>query len=126
MSRLITITVIMIGILVLSFVGIDYAKQTKIQFDSLIDAALVQCENEDIQALAESEKKMSAFYQSRHSFLSFFVRHDELEKIDTDLVNLLSFVKLGSFDNIQISLEQIRFMIDHIYSKELPKTENLF
>ncbi|MFZ2538597.1 MAG: DUF4363 family protein [Oscillospiraceae bacterium] len=126
MTRLITITAIMIAMLALSISGIYYAKETKTQFDELIDIALVQCKNKDTQTLAESTKKMSALYQSRHGFLSFFVRHDELEKIDIDLVSLLGYVKIGSFDSIQICLEQIRFMINHIYSKELPNIENLF
>lgn len=126
MTRLITITGIILAILGLSICGIYYAKETKIQLNKLIDIALVQCENEDLQGLEESAKKMSAFFESRHCFLSFFVRHDEIEKIDTDLVSLLSYTKLSAFESVQICLNQIQFMIDHIYYKELPNIENLF
>lgn len=126
MTRLITTIGIIITIIALCICGVFYTKNTKVQFIELIDTAIEQCENNDINGLKESTKKMSAFFESRHSFLSFFIRHDEIEKIETDIINLSGYTNISSFHNAQISLNHLKFMINHIYKNEIPNMENLF
>ena len=126
MTRLIT-TLCMVGIMIsLSIWGIYYAKDTQIQLDTLIDMALAQCVNEDSANLHQSVEKMSAFFTSRHSNLSFFVKHDEVDKINTNLLSLSTYAKADSFENAYSCLLHIRYTMDHIYNKELPTLDTLF
>lgn len=126
MSRLVIVAVIITLILALSLSGVYYAKDTKVQLFELADVAIEQCKEEDAAELISSAKKMSAFFESRHGFLSFFVRHDEIEKMEADLVSLVSYSQLKSFDNAYFCLNHIRYTINHIYNRELPNWDNLF
>lgn len=126
MSRLITISVIIVLILGLSFTGISYAHDTKRDFEEMISAAQEFCAAEDRQALSASARSMQSSWEEREGFLSFYVRHDEIEKMATYLVGLEAYAKTGSFDSAAVTLYQMAFLVNHIYHRELPNLDNLF
>lgn len=126
MPRLITIISIMAFIILLSIGGILYAKDTKANFDNMIDTAIVQCREENSSELLKTAKKLSAFYESRHGFLCFYVRHDDIERVDSDLVSLLCYAEIGLYDNAQLCLNNLKMIVKRIYESELPNSANLF
>lgn len=126
MSRLITITVIIVLIVSLSVAGIFFAKDTKQIFFYHCNNAIDSCNAQNSDKLLESAKKMSALFESRHGFLSFFVRHDEIEKLETLIISLLSYAKTSSYESAVNCIYQIEFLTNHIYVREIPNLDNLF
>lgn len=126
MSRLITISIIVILIIALSISGIFFAKNTKEKFYYHCNSAVESCNTQNSDRLLESAKKMSALFESRHGFLSFFVRHDEIERLETLIISLLSYAKTSSYESAVNCIYQIEFLINHIYVREIPNLDNLF
>lgn len=126
MPRLVTIISILISIILLSLIGIFYAGETMDTLNTYIEQATYQSTSQNKEELEETAKKMSDFFQSRHDFLSFYVKHNDIEEISSAIVNLYGYAKLSSFDSAQLCLAQIKLLIERIYSKELPNLENLF
>lgn len=126
MSRLVTICTIILLIVALSITGIFYARDVKTDFDVMIQEALDACEKEDQQALLAKAGEMFDHWENREGFLSFYVRHDEIEKMSTHLVSLQGYAEQEAYDSAHLSLRQMEFMVDHIYNRELPNMDNLF
>ncbi len=126
MSRLITISVIVALILALSITGIFYVKDVKADFDRMIAESHGFCENEEQTELLNEARKMSDLWRQKEGFLSFYVRHDEIEKVSTYLVNLESLGENKDFKEALVTLDELTFMMEHIYSREIPNLNNIF
>lgn len=126
MSRLITISIITALIIALSISGIVFAKNTREKFYDYCETAIEACNREDSDLLLKTAKKMSDLFENRHGFLSFYVRHDEIEKLETLVIGLLSYADTQSYKSAVHCIYQIQFSANHIYVKEIPNLDNLF
>lgn len=125
MARTITIALIIALILALSLFSILYAKNTKDEIKKLTSEALSACESRDLLLLEEKIKSLSDLFEERQGFLSFYVRHDEIEKMESSLVSLRSYAKTGSFEAVNALLYQIEYLAFHIYQRELLNVDQL-
>lgn len=126
MKRLVTIGVILAGILGLSLWGLRYARGLRDEFAAGTLRGQEACRREDAAALAEEMDTLQGIWEEREGFLSFYVSHEELERLETGLVSLSAYTASGSFRKAYAVLEQLRFQADHIYQRELPTWDNLF
>lgn len=124
MKRMCVILFILAFILCVAAGGVFYAKYTCEQMVAMTEEAEQLSEERDVEALLSQAKKMSAFLESRHLILSLYVRHDELEKLTTHLLDLYAQAEAGDAE-VHTVLVQIAFMARHIYERELPNLDNL-
>lgn len=119
---------LMLGILalllLLAVAGVLFAADTRDTLFQMSAEAAALIEQDDADALYRQAQKMSAFVEGRQSILSLYVRHDELEKLQTQLVSLEAQAKSGDTD-VSIILAQIEYLANHIYERELPGIDNL-
>lgn len=125
MQRLITISVILLLIIALALGGIWFAGGVRDEFALLIGQAEVCCDGEDAGGLLRIAEEMDALWEKRVLVLSCYARHDELEKMATHITTLRGCALTGSFETARITLEQMRFITEHIHQRELPNLNNL-
>lgn len=125
MPRLITISVILVLILALALGGIWFADRVRDEFVDLIDRAKESCALEDTETLLRVAEEMETLWERRQMVLSFYSRHDELEKMATHITTLRGCAITQAFDNARITLEQIDFLAEHIHYREIPNLNNL-
>lgn len=125
MPRLITISVILILILALALGGIWFADRVRDEFVTLIDQAKKSCTLKDAAALLRLTDEMEVLWERRQVVLSFYSRHDELEKMATHITTLRGCAITQAFDNARITLEQMDFLAEHIHYREIPNLNNL-
>ena len=125
MKRLVAVFILLTVLIVLSFGGKAFVKETRDELIELADKAKEAALSNDAKELLKYAEKMSAFFEDRHSVLSLYVRHDELEKLSAQLLSLLKQAELEDMD-IGLTLAQIVFTADHIYERELFSIDNLF
>ena len=78
---------------------------------------------EEISNRAES---LTDEWAKKSSFLAFYIEHDELEKVDTSIVTLKEYLKIGKYEEAIPELKKCEFLLNHIKEKETLKTINLF
>lgn len=125
MGRIVTTGSILLLILALSLNGIWYAAQTREEMNAKIAEAEEWSRRQDQAELLRLVDALELLWKERESFLSFYVRHDEIEKMNTSLVNLRTYAEESAFDSVIVILEQMEFMTGHIYERELPNLDNL-
>lgn len=125
MGRIITIAVILLLILAVSLLGVWYAKDTHVLMEEKITLATKACRENDLVSLSAITSELKELWEQRERLLSFYVRHDEIEKINMDLVNLSGCIETGSVDSALLTLRQIEFLSAHFYELELPNWDNI-
>lgn len=65
-------------------------------------------------------------WEARHDKLAYFIEHDELEKVETDLTSLKSFIETNSYSEATSELDKSVFVLQHIEDKYAFNLENVF
>lgn len=125
MSRAITVASIMVLILAMSFGGIWYSHEVREEFRSLIAEAHSLAADGDSEGLGRHTEQMRARWEEREAILSFYVRHDLLEQMTQYLINLKGYAATETLASAQVTLEQMQFLAEHIYERELPNWNNV-
>lgn len=88
----------------------------------------------DLRPLVEEEKyeeanqkinEMDEYWKKSEDIVSFFVEHDELEKVMTEYTSLKTYCKLEQEEAFE-ALDKMAFIIKHIEEKDDLKLKNIF
>lgn len=126
MDRLIIISTILIGVIIMSIASLFHLKDTSELFSELILKAEESCISGDVEGLEQYTKAMSNLIEERHSLLSLYISHEEIEKIENDIIVLESYVTLGAYEGALACLKQLYFTTNHLYERELLNLDNIF
>ena len=117
-KELIIIIVVIILIVGLDIITNKYTKETlqilfgdlKILREYILD--------EDKQKAEEQMKKVKQNWEERYKILAFYIEHDELEKVETEMVKLEADIEVEEFKHCISELETTIFILEHIQEKE--------
>ena len=107
---LIIIALIAIG----NFFSRDYTKKSG---EEILDS-LQQIK----QAVEEKEK----IWKNKQDKLAYFIEHNELEKIDTNLVLLKSYIETEEHNETIREINELAFLVKHIEEKYAFNLKNIF
>lgn len=99
---------------------------------SELSSGLMSLRGELIQENRENEKirdKAESIYQQwqqRHDKLAYFIEHDELEKVETELIAIKSFVETEDYEESISELDKGVFILKHIEDKYAFNLQNVF
>lgn len=79
--------------------------------------------NENIKDKKEEIKKE---WENRHDKFAYFIEHDELEKVETDLTALNSFIETKEYAEAISELDKCVFVLKHIEDKYAFNLQNVF
>lgn len=63
-------------------------------------------------------KKIEEKWKERYKILAFYIEHDELEKVDTELTGLKADISIDEYKNCISQLDKAIFILEHIQEKE--------
>ena len=122
--------IISVILVILIFIG-DFITQkyTKDTVSSLIDEfgklkqSLINASKEDCEIeVNEIEQK----WDKAHDKLAYYIEHDELEKVETNLTSCKSLAETENYDLAISELEKTVFVLNHITDKYAFNLENIF
>ena len=83
-------------------------------------------ENVDINNLENEIDNLKEEWEKRHEKLAFYIEHDELEKVETNLTGLKGEIEGGEYGEVMSRLEQSVFLLEHIEDKYKFNLQNIF
>ena len=81
---------------------------------------------EDKDQMDEELKKLDENWNKMHDKLAYYIEHDELEKVDTAIVQVKSFVENEEIPSAIAELETGKFVLEHIERKYKFNLQNIF
>ena len=85
--------------------------------------------NEDNMKEIDLKNKIDEVWEEwelRHDKLAYFIEHNELEKVETNLTALKSFADTDEFSNSINELDKSIFLLNHIQDKYAFNLQNIF
>lgn len=65
-------------------------------------------------------------WENKNEKLSFYIEHDELEKVETELYSLNANVDTKDYEQAIEKVEKCKFILKHIENKEQLRLKNIF
>lgn len=83
-------------------------------------------ENIDNAKIKEKANNIFNEWTQRYDKLAYYIEHDELEKVETNLTSLKSCIETNSFSEAVDELDKCTFVIKHIKDKYMFNLQNIF
>ena len=99
---------------------------SKIREDLLEDGILKNAEKIDNEKLKTDIEEIHNRWTDRNERLSYYIEHNELEKIDSAIVSLKSSSESGNYEDSVDQLEKTEFMLKNIQEKYALNLKNIF
>lgn len=123
LREVIIVLVIVISIIVIDCIIQDYTKES-VEHTSKLLSELKQ-DMKDGEYKNGLEKIYKEWDKDRDK-LAFFIEHDELEKVETNLTNIKSSLKTEQQDIAVLYIDEAIFILEHIKDKNSFNLENIF
>ena len=83
-------------------------------------------EDVDSELLKEKIIKVRGDWDNRHKKLAYYIEHNELEKVDTDLTVLYAYIQVKEYKEAVTELDRTVYVLEHIKNKNTFNLENIF
>lgn len=123
-------TIICIFIITL-IIGLDiitqnYTKKSTIEITDCLSKLKDEIENENLENAKLKIEELDNKWDNRHDKLAYYIEHDELEKVDTAIVQVKSFIENDDIPSAMAELETGKFVLEHIERKYKFNLQNIF
>lgn len=79
----------------------------------------------DYNKANEESEKIEKHWESSKKFLSCYIEHDELEKVETEFTSLKACLEIEEEDCLEY-IDRMSFIVEHIENKDDFVLENIF
>lgn len=124
--------IIVIIIVILIFIGHIVTQNYTRNFFDNISMSLGKIEekidNDNIeeQDLKQELEDIQEKWNKKYDILAYYIEHDELEKVETQLIAINANIKVQDYDKTIEELEKCKFILEHIKDKDSLKLVNIF
>lgn len=91
---------------------------------SSLRKSLLEEEQKDI--IDSKLKKVEEDWEDAYKKLAYFIEHDELEKVETDITTLKSYIEMDDIVMAVSMIDESSFIIEHIKDKNDFSLKNVF
>ena len=117
---------IIILIIGLDIVTQNYTKKSTIEITECLSELKSEIENENLENAKLKIEELDKKWDNKHDKLAYYIEHDELEKVDTAIVQVKSFVENDDIPSAVAEIETGKFVLEHIERKYKFNLQNIF
>ena len=124
--------IIIIAIIVGNIITKKYTVKSVTDFSKKIEDLkqdIYNLEEQDNLMIEEAKGKVDTIiddWNKTHDKLAYYIEHDELEKIETNLISLKSFIETNQYSEVISKLDTSVFLLEHIEDKYAVNLQNIF
>lgn len=71
-------------------------------------------------------KSINDEWSNRHKMLAYYIEHNELEKVETNLSALIGYIEVHQNEEAIVELDRTVYILGHIKNKNVFNLENIF
>ena len=125
LKEIIISIMIIVIIFSLDFLTRSYTDESIKQRSIMLDSLKEKIKNGEDSTNKNIEELIDSWWNKRKK-LSYFIEHDELEKVDTNLTNLKSYIEVSDYDMAINSIDEAKYILEHIKQKNSFSLANVF
>ena len=120
------IVLIIVGNVVTQNYTVESVESLADQLSDLKSDIFKEEENIERDSIKDKIKQIEDNWESRHDKLAYYIEHDELEKVETNLTSLRSFIEANENSEAVSELDKSIFALKHIEDKYAFNLQNIF
>lgn len=118
--------IIIIGIFSGDFITQSYTKQTVEKLTTELNTLKENLILDKIDEAKVQAQKIKDDINGSHSKLSYYLEHNEIEKIETTFTSCKSFVETEDYNEAICEVEKTIFLVNHLSDKYSFNLDNIF
>jgi len=123
-KEIIIVLIIITSIITLDYITQEYTKESVEKTSRMLSELKQEIKNEGINKKG-FDNIVDEWDKSRIK-LAYFIEHNELEKVETNLTNIKSSIETGQQESIDMFIDETIFILEHIKDKNSFNLENIF
>lgn len=80
----------------------------------------------DSEILQTKISEISDKWNGRHKKLAYYIEHDEIEKVETDLSGVKGNIEVEEYSEATVEVDKTIYVLEHIKNKNIFNLENIF
>lgn len=106
----------------------DYTKESVNELSNGLMQLRENAKQENLkdEKIKKEAEEIYAQWEKRHEKLAYFIEHDELEKVETELVTIKSNIETEDYEELISGIDKSTFILKHIEDKYAFNLENVF
>lgn len=127
MYKEIIITIIIIVVVFgLDILTNNYTSNAADVISIKLDELKQEVEKENTEDIANKTNEILNKWKEYYNILAYYIEHDELEKVDTELAKLKADQEVQKYDDCINEIETTKFILRHIEDKEKFTIQSIF
>ena len=104
----------------------DYTNKTTLEITKIFSDLKEQILKEDKEQITKQIASLEESWKGRHNKLAYYIEHDELEKVETQLAVINGQMESKLYDEAVVEIERCKFILEHIADKTAFNIKNIF
>ena len=125
-KEIIIVFIIIIMIFATDILTQNFTKKSISLINEKLDNIKTTIINNETNDLNSEIKNLDENWTDINNKMSFYIEHDELEKVNTSLVKIKTYIEFEEYSEAVPELEECKYILDHIKEKQRLKIINLF
>ena len=129
MKKELIICILIISIIVIAnVITQNYTKQCVASMNENLEVLKEASLSEDVdkEKISNRLQKIEDNWNEFQQKLAYYIEHDELEKVDTQIYAMKGFSEIEKYDEVVPELEKCMFILEHIQDKTKLNVKNIF
>lgn len=118
--------IVIIIVLVLNICTEKYTEESVSLITNNLETLKQTMEEEKSKEISEQIDGILEEWDRRYKLLAYYIEHDELEKVKTELVSLKANIEGKEYKQGMPDLNRCIFILDHIKDKSTLQIKNIF
>ena len=125
-KELIICIVVILIVVVLNIYTEKYTKESVTRITDNLDTLKLAMQEENSEETSKQINDIIEEWDNRYKKLAYYIEHDELEKVETELVALKANIEVEEYEQGMSDLNRCIFILEHIKEKSALQIKNIF
>jgi len=125
-KEIIIIFVVIVLVLSLDVISNNYTKSAVKELSKELNILRVKILDENQESAQKQMQKVKEKWAEKYNVMAYYIEHDELEKVETELVKLAADIDMEEYKHCINELETSIFILEHIQQKEEFDLKSIF
>ena len=125
-KELIICIVVILIVVVLNIYTEKYTKESVTRITDNLDTLKLAMQEENSEETSKQINDIIEEWDNRYKKLAYYIEHDELEKVETELLALKANIEVEEYEQGMPDLNRCIFILEHIKEKSALQIKNIF
>ena len=125
-KEIIIVFIIIIIIFATDILTQNFTEKSICFINNKLDNIKTAVNNNEVDNLNSEIEELDENWLDINNKMSFYIEHDELEKVNTSLVKIKSYIEIEEYNEAIPEITECKYILEHIKEKQRLKIINVF